>query len=52
MMNSNSTFSQYPTNHVYSGQNTSSTSVALFNVPTDATNSLYVDGVPNDTCER
>jgi hypothetical protein len=26
--------------------------IALFNVGSDATNSLYVDGVPNDTSER
>jgi len=24
------------------------TSVALFHIPNDATNSLYVDGIPND----
>lgn len=27
-------------------------SIALFNIGNDATNSLYVDGVPNDTHER
>ena len=52
MMNPTSTFNQYPPNQVYSGQNLSSNSVALFHVPADATNSLYVDGVPNDTSER
>lgn len=25
-----------------------STSIALFHIPQDATNSLYVDGIPND----
>ena len=30
----------------------SQTSIALFHIPSDATNSLYVDGVPNDTTER
>lgn len=29
-----------------------STSVALFHIPNDATNSLYVDGIPNDASER
>ena len=52
MINPNSSFSQYPPNQVYSGQSTSSSTVALFHVPTDATNSLYVDGVPTDTSER
>jgi hypothetical protein len=28
------------------------TSIALFHIPKDATNSLYVDGVPNDASER
>lgn len=28
------------------------TSIALFHIPQDATNSLYVDGVPNDASER
>jgi len=28
------------------------TSVALFHIPNDATNSLYVDGIPNDASER
>ena len=27
-------------------------SLALFNIPSDASNSLYVDGIPNDTHER
>lgn len=31
------------------GQNQS---IALFHIPNDATNSLYVDGVPNDASER
>lgn len=29
-----------------------STSIALFHIPQDATNSLYVDGIPNDASER
>ncbi len=28
------------------------TSIALFHIPNDATNSLYVDGIPNDASER
>lgn len=28
------------------------TSVALFNIPSDAKNSIYVDGIPNDATER
>jgi hypothetical protein len=31
---------------------TSPTSIALFHIPKDATNSLYVDGVPNNASER
>jgi hypothetical protein len=27
-------------------------SLALFHIPSDGTNSLYVDGVPSDTSER
>lgn len=49
IVNPPNSFSQYHPSHVYSGQNTSSTSVALFHIPSDSTNSLYVDGVPNDT---
>ena len=30
-------------------QSSNSTSIALFQIPPDGTNSLYVDGVPNDT---
>ena len=30
----------------------STTSIALFHIPSDGTNSLYIDGVPNDTTER
>lgn len=33
-------------------QSSNSTSIALFHIPPDGTNSLYVDGVPNDTSER
>ena len=39
----------YPPQPVYP-QN--STSIALFHIPNDATNSLYVDGIPNDASER
>lgn len=28
------------------------TSIALFHIPSDAKNSIYVDGVPNDATER
>jgi len=31
---------------------TQNTSIALFHIPLDATNSLYVDGIPNDASER
>ena len=34
-------FSQYQSNNI-----------SLFHIPSDATNSLYIDGVPNDTNER
>jgi hypothetical protein len=30
----------------------SQSSIALFTYSSDATNSLYIDGVPNDTNER
>ena len=45
-------YGQYPVpaQHLYPQQNMGS--IALFNVPSDGTNSLYVDGVPNDTSER
>ena len=39
----------YPPQPMYQPQ---STSIALFHIPNDATNSLYVDGVPNDASER
>jgi hypothetical protein len=44
----------YPINHsIYQPpQNQQITSIALFHIPSDATNSLYVDGVPNDTSKR
>jgi hypothetical protein len=35
---------------VHSSQN--QTSIALFQLPSDAKNSIYVDGVPNDASER
>lgn len=37
---------------LYMPTNSSSNSIALFHIPTDGTNSLYIDGVPNDTTER
>ena len=41
---------QAPQQHsVYQPQ---STSIAMFHIPTDATNSLYIDGIPNDASER
>ena len=42
--------SQYGTKAPSSSVN--QTSIALFNIPTDAKNSIYVDGVPNDASER
>lgn len=42
---------QQPQPPLYPTQ-TGSTSVALFTIPSDGTNSLYVDGIPNDTTER
>ncbi len=42
---------QQPQPPLYPAQ-TGSTSVALFTIPSDGTNSLYVDGIPNDTTER
>ena len=41
--------SSYPHQPVYPP---ASTSIALFHIPNDATNSLYVDGIPNDASER
>lgn len=41
---------QAPTQQLYPQTNTSS--IALFHIPADGTNSLYIDGVPNDTTER
>lgn len=44
-------YSQFPQGQQhYSNQGSSN--IALFHIPNDATNSLYVDGVPNDTHER
>ncbi len=40
----------YPPHSMY--QPSQSTSIALFHIPQDATNSLYVDGIPNDASER
>lgn len=34
---------------LHTSQQQQNTSIALFHIPSDATNSLYVDGVPNDT---
>ena len=33
----------------YGAYSASQSSLTLFHVPSDAANSLYVDGVPNDT---
>lgn len=33
-------------------QSQSQTSLALFHIPSDAKNSIYVDGIPNDATER
>lgn len=41
--------SDYPYHPPYGGYTNSQSSIALFNLGQDATNSLYVDGVPNDT---
>lgn len=41
--------SNYPPPPMYQPQ---STSIALFHIPNDATNSLYIDGIPNDASER
>ncbi len=40
---------QFPSHTMYQNQPQQSTSIALFHIPSDATNSLYIDGVPNDT---
>ena len=43
----------YPPAPMYQPQpQPQSTSIALFHIPNDATNSLYVDGIPNDATER
>ena len=39
----------YPNQPMYPPTNNS---IALFNIPSDSTNSLYVDGIPNDASER
>lgn len=49
--------STYPPNNytphsIYPPQPPQNTSIALFHIPQDATNSLYVDGIPNDASER
>ena len=41
----------YSTHNIYPPP-TQNTSIALFHIPQDATNSLYVDGIPNDASER
>ena len=38
--------------HQSSSKHSSPTSIALFHIPSDAKNSIYVDGIPNDTSER
>lgn len=42
----------YSTHSVYPPNTTPSTSIALFHIPQDATNSIYIDGIPNDASER
>lgn len=42
---------QFPSHSIYPPPQ-QNTSIALFHIPNDATNSLYVDGVPNDASER
>lgn len=48
--------SSYPSqqfgSHIYPPIQQQNTSIALFHIPNDATNSLYVDGIPNDASER
>lgn len=46
--------SEFGSHSGFSGFNSGSQSqsIALFSISSDATNSLYVDGVPNDTNER
>jgi hypothetical protein len=41
----------FPTHSIYTPP-IQNTSIALFHIPQDATNSLYVDGIPNDASER
>jgi hypothetical protein len=48
MIPNNNPYFPPQTSTIYSN-NFNSSSIALFNIPNDATNSLYVDGVPNDT---
>jgi hypothetical protein len=43
--------STYPPHSIYPPP-IQNTSIALFHIPQDATNSLYVDGIPNDASER
>lgn len=44
-----SNFYSSATTYPQFNSNLSGQSIALFHLPSDATNSLYVDGVPNDT---
>jgi len=43
--------SQFSSHNTYQS-NPQTTSIALFHIPSDATNSLYIDGIPNDATER
>ena len=53
MLPPNSSFYSQTPGYTFGSNNTpSSSSISLFHLPSDATNSLYVDGVPNDTTER
>jgi hypothetical protein len=43
---------QFNSHHIYPPQQQQNTSIALFHIPNDATNSLYIDGIPIDASER
>lgn len=44
--------SQFPPHNTFQSNPPQTTSIALFHIPSDATNSLYIDGIPNDATER
>lgn len=43
------TYNQYQLNNQPIYPQSTTSSIAIFSIPSDGTNSLYVDGVPNDT---